>query len=213
MNTKYSIENLKQLVETNDSLRVVVLRLGLKPSGGNRCNVKKKIQQGGIDISHFTKEKHTKIKLSNVVSQCISMSEVLKALGLRPGGGSQAFIKRKINKHGIDTSHFLGQLTNSGSRHKGYKKTWQETLVKSTSGSRKTARILRKALLDSGRAHRCENPGCLVIDKWLEKHIILQIHHRDGDWLNNEPGNLQFYCPNCHSQTENYCSGNRQKQD
>jgi Zn finger protein HypA/HybF involved in hydrogenase expression len=30
----------------------------------------------------------------------------------------------------------------------------------------------------------------------------------DGDWLNNEPENVRFICPNCHSQTPNFGSKN-----
>ena len=34
---------------------------------------------------------------------------------------------------------------------------------------------------------------------------MCQLHHIDGDNTNNELSNLQILCPNCHSQTENYC--------
>lgn len=50
------------------------------------------------------------------------------------------------------------------------------------------------------------------IDSWNEKQIILQIHHVDGDSFNNkERNNLQFLCPNCHSQTKNFTSKNKSK--
>ena len=39
--------------------------------------------------------------------------------------------------------------------------------------------------------------------------VPLQIHHIDGDCLNNIEDNLELLCPNCHSLTENY--GNRNK--
>lgn len=37
------------------------------------------------------------------------------------------------------------------------------------------------------------------------------MHHKDGNPRNNDFANLQILCPNCHSQTENYCSKNRKK--
>lgn len=50
------------------------------------------------------------------------------------------------------------------------------------------------------------------IDSWNEKDIILQIHHIDGNSFNNkERGNLQYLCPNCHSQTKNFTSKNKAK--
>lgn len=34
--------------------------------------------------------------------------------------------------------------------------------------------------------------------------VPLQIHHIDGNCLNNKEDNLQLLCPNCHSLTETY---------
>lgn len=38
--------------------------------------------------------------------------------------------------------------------------------------------------------------------------VPLQIHHIDGDCLNNSEANLQLLCPNCHALTNNYGSRN-----
>jgi hypothetical protein len=50
--------------------------------------------------------------------------------------------------------------------------------------------------------------------QWGEKNshsnkIPLQIHHIDGDCLNNKEDNLQLLCPNCHSLTSNFGSRNK----
>lgn len=55
-------------------------------------------------------------------------------------------------------------------------------------------------LLD-GREYKCESCD---IKSWLNQHIVLEIHHIDGNWKNNLSSNLKFLCPNCHSLTENY---------
>lgn len=34
--------------------------------------------------------------------------------------------------------------------------------------------------------------------------LVLQIHHKNGIFHGNTKENLNFLCPNCHSQTENY---------
>lgn len=210
LNPKYSKIELEKLAMKSSSIKEMLLNLNLKPNGGNHWNILKKLRQYKIDISHFTKEKHTKEKLQSIVSKCISMSEVLRELGLRPGGGTQAFISKKIKSHNINTSHFLGQKTNSGYRYKGRKgRTWQEILVRKKDGNKENPKTLRRALLESGRQYRCEGENCVITDIWLGKNIKLQIHHIDGDWLNNESNNLIFNCPNCHSQTNNYCSKNR----
>ena len=52
------------------------------------------------------------------------------------------------------------------------------------------------------KTYECEICG---ITEWENKNIVLQLHHIDGDNTNNEIQNLQILCPNCHSQTDNYC--------
>lgn len=56
------------------------------------------------------------------------------------------------------------------------------------------------------RGHQCEE--CLL-KEWNNKLIPLEIHHKDGDHLNNKLDNLQLLCPNCHSFTDNYRGRNR----
>lgn len=60
---------------------------------------------------------------------------------------------------------------------------------------------------------RLHNNRCQICG-WGEKNkttnkIPLQIHHIDGDCLNNRLDNLQLLCPNCHSLTENFGSKNK----
>ena len=56
------------------------------------------------------------------------------------------------------------------------------------------------------RGHKCEYCG---LDSWNNLPISLQVHHKDGDSLNNLLDNLELLCPNCHAQTENYCGKNK----
>lgn len=56
------------------------------------------------------------------------------------------------------------------------------------------------------------NNKCQKCD-WGEKNeysnkIPLQLHHIDGNCLNNNEENLQLLCPNCHSLTNNFGSRN-----
>lgn len=61
---------------------------------------------------------------------------------------------------------------------------------------RAKASLLRRALIEIGREYKCvecDNPG-----KWRDKDLVLDVHHRDENWQNNLPNNLDFICPNCH---------------
>lgn len=46
---------------------------------------------------------------------------------------------------------------------------------------------------------KCGNVGL-----WMNEPLTLQLHHHDGDRTNALLENLDFECPNCHTQTGNY---------
>ena len=64
-------------------------------------------------------------------------------------------------------------------------------------------------LVEAGfKENKCD--GCGIVD-WRGKPITLQCHHIDGDERNNKLENIEFLCPNCHSQTDNYLSKNKKR--
>ena len=158
-------------------------------------------------------EKYTQEILEAAVRQNRSMAGVLRTLGLKPAGGTHAHVSRRIKSFGIDTSHFLGQGANCGSHHKGSKPlTCEQVLVLRTSGRRQKTYILRRALIESGRAYHCEGARCPLSEEWLGKPLVLHVNHRNGNWLDDRAENVEFLCPNCHSQTPTYCRGMRPDQ-
>jgi 5-methylcytosine-specific restriction endonuclease McrA len=46
------------------------------------------------------------------------------------------------------------------------------------------------------------------ITTWMDKKIVLELEHIDGNSNNNKEENLSLLCPNCHSQTPTYKSKN-----
>ena len=56
--------------------------------------------------------------------------------------------------------------------------------------------------------YKCEKCGWGEENPYTHR-IPLQIHHIDGNSLNNIEDNLQVLCPNCHSLTENFGSRNK----
>ena len=56
------------------------------------------------------------------------------------------------------------------------------------------------------RSHnKCERCGWSEINIYTNR-IPLQAHHKDGNFRNTIPDNLEYICPNCHSLTENFGS-------
>jgi len=62
--------------------------------------------------------------------------------------------------------------------------------------------LLRKELLE----YKCIK--CGIGPAWCGKELTLQLHHINGDSTDNRLENLQFLCPNCHTQTETFTGKN-----
>lgn len=77
-------------------------------------------------------------------------------------------------------------------------------------GSTKPGRAnLKRRLIDAGlKEDRCEQCG---IDEWLGLPISIQLHHKNGDGGDNRLFNLEFLCPNCHSQTDTWGGRNKRR--
>ncbi len=113
-------------------------------------------------------------------------------------GGMHTYISSRIRAISLNTSHFLGQASNKG-KHSHNKKHWTEILIKRTSDRREQAYRLRRAIIESGIEYKWNT--CNIQNTWQGKELKIQINHINGDPLNNRRENLEFLCPNCHSQT------------
>jgi|SRR3990167_947089 len=59
----------------------------------------------------------------------------------------------------------------------------------------------RISVLLNEQANRCNN---CKLDKWLNKQIKLELHHKDGNKNNKLRSNEELLCPNCHSYTDTW---------
>ena len=153
--------------------------------------------------------KYTREMLSEAVAASISMAGVLRHLGLSLNGGAHAHLRRRIDKLGLDTSHFLGQGHGRGvasPRRLGH----DEILVlRPADAKREKPTRLKRALEETGRSYRCAE--CGIGDSWQSRTLTLHVDHIDGRFWDCRPENLRFLCPNCHSQTATYAGRNRQR--
>lgn len=69
-------------------------------------------------------------------------------------------------------------------------------------GKDQLSKAIRNFLLEEAN-YACQKCGWHEINPFTGK-IPLEIHHKDGNYLNNKKENLEVICPNCHSLTENY---------
>jgi hypothetical protein len=69
-------------------------------------------------------------------------------------------------------------------------------------GRRTSRSHLKLRLIGEGlKENRCERCG---ISEWRGKPLNMQLHHVNGDGLDNRLENLELLCANCHSQTSTY---------
>ena len=91
--------------------------------------------------------------------------------------------------------------------HKEYIKKWQSGEETGVVGKADISTHIRKYLKEKYN-NSCQKCGWNQVN-YFTGLIPLQIHHIDGDCLNNKEENLQLLCPNCHALTENYGSRNK----
>jgi transposase-like protein len=145
--------------------------------------------------------------LAEAVASSTSMAEVLRNLGLQQNGGAHAHLRRRIDKLGIDTSHFLGRADYRGVPNPRRRRPSEILTVRPSDAKRAAPSTLRRALMELGRPYRCA--GCGVGDTWNGHPLTLHVDHIDGSFWDCRPENLRFLCANCHSQTVTYAGRNR----
>ena len=136
-------------------------------------------------------DKYSKEELQKKANESYSMASFVEKIGYSKAGGSTIkMVKEYVSENDIDISHFKGQ---------GWSKDNFDYSRFKYGNSIKIASAL-PALVNL-KGHKCEQCGSSV---WNQVKIPLEIHHNDGDHLNNELDNLVLLCPNCHALTENY---------
>jgi hypothetical protein len=69
-------------------------------------------------------------------------------------------------------------------------------------GRRTSRHHLKQRLISAGlKENRCEQCG---ITHWEGELLSMQLHHKNGDGLDNRLENLSLLCANCHSLTDTY---------
>ncbi len=151
--------------------------------------------------------KYTKEMLQEAVRVSSNLSAAIRLMGGRPDGGTHAHLSRRVKRLGIDTSHFTGENPQKG-RPPSNRLRWDQILtLKPVGSNRQAPKRLRRALIESGRPHKCE--GCGIGPVWCDEPLIFHVDHIDGNPCDSRPHNVRFLCPNCHSQTPTWAGRRR----
>lgn len=93
--------------------------------------------------------------------------------------------------------------------YKEYIERWLKGKEKGVIAKIAISNHIKKWLVEV-RGEKCEDCG------WNKKHLTtnkvpLELHHIDGNYLNNKPQNLYLLCSNCHSLTPTFKNLNKGK--
>ena len=122
---------------------------------------------------------------------------------------SKAYICRQLNCKPETLNSYLNKMGISYQGNQGLKgvaSNQYKTAEEYAKGNNVSSHKLKEKMIKDGlKKHQCE---LCLLEEWQGRAIPLELHHKDGNNTNNDLSNLCFLCPNCHSQTENYCGKN-----
>ena len=111
---------------------------------------------------------------------------------------------RTKNSHGLKQAHKDGKIPSFTDEHRQRSiENHRKNLVQNLSFE-KLGYHLRKQIVLEDQGAACLRCG---LDTWLDNPIILELDHIDGNRNNNVRNNLRCLCPNCHSQTPTWKTG------
>ena len=127
-----------------------------------------------------------------------------REVGLSPNGSNAKIqLKKRVAELGLDTSHFN---QTQDARQASIKYTLEEIMIEDSTYQNATKlkeRIIRENLVPYECAI-CGNNG-----EWNGQKLVLQLDHINGRHFDHRKENLQFLCPNCHSQTKTFSGRNK----
>ena len=176
-------------------------RLGLSPtSSSTKGSLDRAALSLGLNPDKLRKVRYSfsDEELEDIVKSSYSYAEVLRSLGVAVCGGNHTHWKKRINNLGLDTSHFKGRRSRKGVKGANRKPLHEILVLGGPQDRRVNAAILRRSLLELGVPLKCNS--CGLGSEWEGGPLVLEINHINGEFWDNRLGNLEFLCPNCHSQ-------------
>lgn len=141
------------------------------------------------------------------LKQCVSIADFLKKQQMSLTSGNYGSFKKWTQYHNIKTEDFFKEKNNF------YKLNSINKTTVSLDDLCIDSKINKKQLIGLIKKHNLLIYQCSCGNKgvWNNKPLTLQLEHKNGNNTDNRISNLEYLCPNCHSQTQTYGSKNKHK--
>lgn len=206
VNTSY--EDLLNAVSISNSKAQVLLNLGYSPDRKlypalDKVAAKYEIQLPSSRTGNSAKLRQIpKDNIIELTKICTSKKEILFKCGFSDTAQMYKVLNEILIELGISKFNKNKIMSNSATY-----KSAKQYLFK---GSKISSSILRKKLIEENILENC-CAECGQKPYWNSKILTLQLDHINGINTDNRLENLRILCPNCHTQTENYCSKNNKE--
>ncbi|MFF3465666.1 HNH endonuclease [Streptomyces sp. NPDC001984] len=169
---KYTRDLLARTAAKATSLVDLMRMLGAPMGGGPRRYLGERLQHYGIDTSHFLEEalpererrSYPEELLREAAAHANSIKEMLEYMGFPPQDSPYGHIRKKLDKFGIDTSHFT-----SGRRY-GPGLLPRAELAAAVEGATSVAGVLSALGRSNSGAARA------VVKRSIEAHGLSTVH-------------------------------------
>lgn len=146
-------------------------------------------------------------KIIEILNECVSFKEVVERFGYSSNGsGGYTHLKNLLRKRNIEIPIYYIPIEKKIGDGKPIKFPLSEIMVENSTYSSITR--LKRRLVDENileyKCAKCGNNG-----DWMNEKLVLQLEHKNGVNNDHRKENLEFLCPNCHSQSKTYAGRNR----
>lgn len=145
-----------------------------------------------------------KTELQNTLDLSSGYVDALRRFGI---GGSSSIktLKNIIKEYNLSIDNMEKNRLNAIDKGRRTNNIPLSEILVKDSNYKNISRLKIRIFSEGLKSNKCDICG---IEKWMDRDITMQLHHINGVNNDHRLENIQILCPNCHSQTENFCGAN-----